>query len=175
MFQSNVSLLPYNTFSLEAKARYFYAFKDINRLQNALKQRDGETLLILGGGSNILLTQDFEGLVLKNDLKGIEVERETSEHFLVKVQAGENWHQFVLEAIKHNWAGIENLSLIPGTVGAAPMQNIGAYGVEIEQVFEEFPTARTFPQIIIGGHKVGGYEQMVSYIEDTNYNGTGHG
>lgn len=137
MFQSNVSLLPYNTFSLEAKARYFYAFKDINRLQNALKQRDGETLLILGGGSNILLTQDFEGLVLKNDLKGIEVERETSEHFLVKVQAGENWHQFVLEAIKHNWAGIENLSLIPGTVGAAPMQNIGAYGVEIEQVFEE--------------------------------------
>lgn len=137
MFQSNVSLLPYNTFSLEAKARYFYAFKDINRLQNALKQRDGETLLVLGGGSNILLTQDFEGLVLKNDLKGIEVERETSEHFLVKVQAGENWHQFVLEAIKHNWAGIENLSLIPGTVGAAPMQNIGAYGVEIEQVFEE--------------------------------------
>lgn len=137
MFQQNVSLKPFNTFSLEAKADHFKAFSSVEELKEALNHRKGLDLLVLGGGSNILLTKDFNGLVLKNELKGIELVRETEEHYFVEAQAGENWHQFVLTAISNHWAGIENLSLIPGTVGAAPMQNIGAYGVEIEQVFEE--------------------------------------
>jgi UDP-N-acetylmuramate dehydrogenase len=92
--------------------------------------------LVLGGGSNILFTQDYNGLVLKNSLKGIAVERENADHIWVKAAAGEVWHELVLYCIKHSYAGIENLSLIPGLVGAAPMQNIGAYGVELESVFE---------------------------------------
>lgn len=136
MFQQNVSLKPFNTFSIEAKTSKFFAFTTIESLREALKQRSDSELLILGGGSNILLTKDFGGLVLKNELKGIEVIKEAEDHFFVEVQAGEVWHDFVLKAIENNWAGIENLSLIPGTVGAAPMQNIGAYGVEIEQVFD---------------------------------------
>jgi UDP-N-acetylmuramate dehydrogenase len=91
--------------------------------------------LILGGGSNILFTKNFDGLVLKNELKGIELVKEDAEHFYVKAAAGENWHQFVLHCIHHGYAGVENLSLIPGNVGASPMQNIGAYGVEIKDVF----------------------------------------
>ena len=84
----------------------------------------------------MLLTQDFDGLVLKNELKGIKIVREDANHVWVEVQAGENWHEFVMTAIANDWAGIENMSLIPGTMGAAPMQNIGAYGVEIKQVFD---------------------------------------
>lgn len=137
MFQKNVSLKPYNTFSIEARAREFFAFKSTEELKLALENRGDQQLLILGGGSNLLLTQDFDGLVLKNELSGIEVIKESEDHFWVEAQAGEVWHDFVLTAIEHGWAGIENLSLIPGTVGAAPMQNIGAYGVEIEQVFDQ--------------------------------------
>jgi UDP-N-acetylmuramate dehydrogenase len=91
--------------------------------------------LILGGGSNILFTKNFEGLVLKNEIKGIKTIKEDEHHIYVNVGAGENWHQFVLHCIKNGWAGVENLSLIPGNVGASPMQNIGAYGVEIKDVF----------------------------------------
>ncbi|MEI8059541.1 MAG: UDP-N-acetylmuramate dehydrogenase, partial [Ferruginibacter sp.] len=91
--------------------------------------------LILGGGSNILFTKNFDGIVLKNELKGIELLKEDEHYVYVKVGAGENWHQFVLHCISNNWAGVENLSLIPGNVGASPMQNIGAYGVEIKEVF----------------------------------------
>ena len=93
--------------------------------------------LVLGGGSNILFTKDFDGIVLKNEVKGIELVREDDEHIYVKAGAGENWHQFVLFCIQNNYAGIENLSLIPGSVGASPMQNIGAYGVEIKDVFHQ--------------------------------------
>jgi UDP-N-acetylmuramate dehydrogenase len=92
---------------------------------------------ILGGGSNILFSKDFDGLVLKNEMKGIEKTKEDNEHVYVTAGAGENWHHFVLVCIKNNWAGVENLSLIPGNVGATPMQNIGAYGVEIKEVFHE--------------------------------------
>lgn len=136
MFQKDVSLLPYNTFALAAKAQQFFTFRSVEELKTALEQRKKEDLLVLGGGSNILLTQDFGGLVLKNELKGVDLIKETSEHYYVKVQAGENWHEFVLKAIANDWSGAENLSLIPGTVGAAPMQNIGAYGVELEQIFD---------------------------------------
>ncbi|MFY0592284.1 UDP-N-acetylmuramate dehydrogenase [Roseivirga sp.] len=135
-FKEDVSLKPYNTFGIEAKAKRFIAFHTVTKLQSALAEQGSDALLVLGGGSNVLLTQDFQGLVLKNELKGIEVVEENEEHIFVKVAAGENWHEFVLHCISQQWAGVENLSLIPGTVGAAPMQNIGAYGVEIRQVFE---------------------------------------
>ena len=91
--------------------------------------------LYLGGGSNILFTKDFDGLVLKNEIDGIETIHEEEIYIYVKVGAGENWHRFVLHCIHKNLAGVENLSLIPGNVGASPMQNIGAYGVEIKDVF----------------------------------------
>lgn len=135
--KQHVSLKAFNTFGLEAKARYFFEFTSIESLQKVLAQKPADQpLLILGGGSNLLLTRSFDGLVLKNGLRGISLVREDNDHLWVKVMAGENWHQFVLHCINHDWAGVENLSLIPGTVGAAPMQNIGAYGVEIKNVFD---------------------------------------
>ncbi|NOQ72113.1 MAG: UDP-N-acetylmuramate dehydrogenase [Crocinitomix sp.] len=139
MIQSNVNLQPHNTFGLESIAKNFATFGTIDELKALLlhNQTAQHELLVLGGGSNILLTQDFDGLVLKNDLKGIEMIGEDGNDRLVKASAGENWHDFVLYAIEHNLGGIENLSLIPGSVGASPMQNIGAYGVEIKDVFHE--------------------------------------
>ncbi|KYG82894.1 UDP-N-acetylenolpyruvoylglucosamine reductase [Roseivirga echinicomitans] len=135
--EQNVSLKAFNTFGLEAKAAQFIAFTTVNELLAALKMMESDQeLMILGGGSNILLTKDFDGIVLKNELKGIELINEDRNHVWIKAMAGENWHQFVLHCIENDWAGVENLSLIPGTIGAAPMQNIGAYGVEIKDVFD---------------------------------------
>jgi UDP-N-acetylmuramate dehydrogenase len=135
-----ISLRPYNTFGIDAKARFFAAFKDTDELEDLLAPDPiaiGSRLpaFILGGGSNILFTKDYNGLVLKNEIGGIKVLHEDPEYVFVKAGAGENWHSFVLYCINHNWAGIENLSLIPGCVGASPMQNIGAYGVELSSVF----------------------------------------
>ena len=135
-FLTDYSLKPYNTFGLDVKAKSFAKFKSLDTLKEGLQLAKNQPLLILGGGSNLLFTKDYDGLVLKNELKGIDVIQEDAEHFYVEAQAGENWHQFVMHCIANNWAGVENLSLIPGTVGAAPMQNIGAYGVEIIQVFD---------------------------------------
>ncbi|GMQ28520.1 UDP-N-acetylmuramate dehydrogenase [Algoriphagus confluentis] len=134
----NLSLKPFNTFAIDKKSRFFTQAEDLDALKGSLMWAKERQLpvLILGGGSNVLLTRDFPGLVIKIELKGIEVIQETEEEIWVEVGAGENWHEWVLFAIKQNWAGIENLSLIPGTVGASPMQNIGAYGVEIKEVFE---------------------------------------
>jgi UDP-N-acetylmuramate dehydrogenase len=137
--QENVSLKPYNTFGVDAIARYFARFRSSAELQKVLfdmRNAPNETF-VLGGGSNILLTKDFEGLVLKNEVSRIEKIAEDDDYVYIKCGAGENWHQFVLHCIENNWAGIENLSLIPGCVGASPMQNIGAYGVEIKDVFHE--------------------------------------
>ena len=136
-FLKNVSLKPYNTFGIDQKASKFCEITTTQDLISLVKggSLTGQPLLVLGGGSNLLLTKDFDGLVLKNGIKGIEVVEETGAYVRVKVGAGENWHAFVMYALDHNWAGIENLALIPGTVGAAPMQNIGAYGVEIKEVF----------------------------------------
>jgi UDP-N-acetylmuramate dehydrogenase len=94
-------------------------------------------MMFLGGGSNVLFCKDYEGLVIKNSIKGIHVVSEDEQHVLLKVYSGEGWHDLVMHCVANNWGGIENLSLIPGTVGAAPMQNIGAYGVELEKVFVE--------------------------------------
>lgn len=137
--QTNVSLQPYNTFGIDATARFFVVINTVEELTEVLQIPDYQHIpkLILGGGSNLLLTQNFEGLVIKINLKGIEKIKEDDQHIWLRVGAGEIWHEFVLYCIQHQYAGIENLSLIPGTVGAAPMQNIGAYGVEIKEVFEE--------------------------------------
>lgn len=135
--QENISLKAYNTFGIDKKARFFIVVKSIEELKEALTWAKSQKIkpLILGGGSNILLTQNQDTLVIKIELVGVEVLQETEEHYFVEVGAGVIWHQFVLTAIENSWAGIENLSLIPGTVGASPMQNIGAYGVEIKDVF----------------------------------------
>lgn len=137
--QTNVSLQPYNTFGIDATARFFVIINTVEELKDILQAPDYQDIpkLILGGGSNLLLTQNFEGLVIKINLKGIEKIKENDHHIWLRVGAGEIWHEFVLYCIQHQYAGIENLSLIPGTIGAAPMQNIGAYGVEIKEVFEE--------------------------------------
>ena len=136
--QQNISLKSYNTFSIDAKAKYFALFKTTDELGELLnyKPQNVNYKLILGGGSNILFTKDVDGLVLKNELKGIELIKEDTNHYYVKTAAGENWNAFVMNCIKHNYAGVENLSLIPGNVGASPIQNIGAYGVEVKDVFE---------------------------------------
>ncbi len=133
--QENISLKPYNTFGIDAKARYFGTFKDRDELEEFITHNPQFNTLILGGGSNILLSKDFDGLVLKNEMKGITELHEDNENVYVRAGAGENWHRFVMYCIERSWAGIENLSLIPGNVGASPMQNIGAYGVELEDVF----------------------------------------
>lgn len=136
--RSQVSLLPYNSFALSVKAAYYAEINQIEDLQTlaATSIFTEQRRLLLGGGSNVLFLKDFEGLVLKIQLKGIEIIQEDAHEVLVRVGAGENWHQFVLFCISKDWAGVENLSLIPGTVGAAPMQNIGAYGVELQEVFD---------------------------------------
>jgi UDP-N-acetylmuramate dehydrogenase len=129
------SLVPYNTFRIDVKARYFSTFLNIDELSELTTQFSQLTNLVLGGGSNILFTKDYDGAILKNEIKGIELQHEDADYVYVKVGAGENWHQFVLHCINHNWAGVENLSLIPGNIGASPIQNIGAYGVELDDVF----------------------------------------
>jgi UDP-N-acetylmuramate dehydrogenase len=137
--QNNVSLLSYNTFHVDARARFFVTIRSLDELEwlwNEPIFKENKKLF-LGGGSNILFTRDFDGLVIQNELKGIETVRETGNHTTVRVGSGENWHQFVMYCVEHDLGGIENLSLIPGTVGAAPMQNIGAYGVEVKDVIDE--------------------------------------
>jgi UDP-N-acetylmuramate dehydrogenase len=135
----NVLLKSYNTFGIEAVARYFAPFFDAAGLLalTAEQQVSGLPQMILGGGSNILFTKDFNGWVLKNEIKGISIIGEDNDYVYVKAGAGENWHGFVQYCIGQQLAGLENLSLIPGNVGASPMQNIGAYGVEIKDVFHE--------------------------------------
>ncbi|MES2005006.1 MAG: UDP-N-acetylmuramate dehydrogenase [Bacteroidota bacterium] len=136
----NISLKPYNSFGIDVATKYFAAFTSVEELQSLLTDsflKPGVTKMILGGGSNVLFTKNFDGLILRNQLTGIELVKEDADHFYVKASAGENWHRFVLYCIENNYAGVENLSLIPGNVGASPMQNIGAYGVEIKDVFYE--------------------------------------
>ncbi|MFC4263626.1 UDP-N-acetylmuramate dehydrogenase [Ferruginibacter yonginensis] len=135
MLQQHFSLKKYNSFGIDVTAKYFAAFDSVTTLQAALEAYSNN-ILVLGGGSNILFTQHFDGLVLKNEIAGIERVKEDDDFVWVKAGAGVSWHAFVLYCIAHGLAGVENLSLIPGSVGASPMQNIGAYGVEIKDVFE---------------------------------------
>ena len=132
----NIDLKHFTTFGVSANAKKFATFSTEEEARN-LTKNNNEALLILGGGSNILLTQDFNGLVLKNEIKGISIIEKNNVSIVLKVGAGEEWHNFVLHTIENGYFGIENMSLIPGSVGASPMQNIGAYGVEIKDVFEK--------------------------------------
>lgn len=131
----NISLKSYNTFGIDAKAKYFVSVNSVNELEKILKLKGYNNSFILGGGSNMLLTKDIDALVIHLNIKGIEVVSEHNDSIIVKANAGENWHEFVLWCLKNDFGGIENLSLIPGNVGSAPIQNIGAYGVELKNVF----------------------------------------
>lgn len=135
--QENFSLKPFNTFGVEAKAKYFVEVNTVEELIETLKHSNTQTLplLFLGGGSNILFTKDFEGLAIQLNLKGISEEFLNENQVLVTAKAGENWHEFVMFCLNKNYGGLENLSLIPGNVGTSPMQNIGAYGTEIKDHF----------------------------------------
>lgn len=135
MIQQNISLKEFNTFGIDVKAKAFARFSSIDQLKSILNENENLPLFILGGGSNILFTKDVDALVLKNEITGLEIIDETSETVTLKVGAGVVWHDFVLYTIENGWSGVENMSLIPGNVGASPMQNIGAYGVEIKDVF----------------------------------------
>ena len=139
MIQEQVSLRPYNTFGMDVRARYFAAFRSVAELQQLLREplvRDAAKL-VLGGGSNLLLTQDFDGLALKNEIRDFLFlpEHDDPTEILAHVGGGLGWHELVLKSLDEGLSGLENLSLIPGTVGAAPLQNIGAYGVELKDVF----------------------------------------
>ena len=132
--KENFSLKPFNTFGVEARCRYFVTVESEKDLLQIIENYKDEEHLILGGGSNILLTQDYPGLVIHNQFKGIEIESEDDKSVIISVAGGEVWQDLVDYTLSQNWGGIENLSLIPGSVGAAPIQNIGAYGVELKNV-----------------------------------------
>lgn len=132
---ADFSLKNYNTFGIEAKAKQFIAVHSIDDLKNVLQQHSNDSKLILGGGSNMLLTKDVDALVIHIDLKGKKIIKEDDDFVWVASQAGENWHEFVLWTIGQNFGGLENMSLIPGNVGTTPVQNIGAYGTEMKDTF----------------------------------------
>ena len=132
----NTSLKNYNTFGIDAKAKKFISVSSYEDLRKALQQTYASEIFILGGGSNMLLTQDINKTVIHIGLTGRKIISETEDAVVVEASAGENWHQFVLWALDHDFGGLENLSLIPGNVGTSPIQNIGAYGVELKDVFE---------------------------------------
>lgn len=138
-FQENISLKKYNTFGIDVSAKYFTSFSCIDELNDVLdfSKKNNQNHLIIGGGSNILFTKNFDGVVAKNEIAGITIVKEDEKFYYVKANAGEYWHKLVMFCIDNNCNGIENLSLIPGCVGAAPMQNIGAYGVELKDIFFE--------------------------------------
>ena len=141
--EENKDLKELNTFGLMAKAQKFIQINSINEAVEFFKKDREESILILGGGSNILLKNDVEGIVVYNEIKGIQVVEENEDSLLLEVMAGENWHDFVTYCISKHYCGIENLSLIPGKVGASPMQNIGAYGVEVKDVIESVQAVST--------------------------------
>ena len=135
--QENISLRPYNTFGIEVRARKLAPFADGIELAGVLSSHKGMPHMVLGGGSNVLFTGNVDGIVLKNEVMGIETVAEDEDYVYLRVGGGENWHAFVQHCIAVDLGGVENLSLIPGCVGAAPMQNIGAYGVELREVFQD--------------------------------------
>ncbi len=137
--EKHASLLPYNTFGIDVQAELLAQIGSMEDLRTALSDESlrHHERLILGGGSNVLFTRNFGGLVLLNRLKGISVVKEDENHVWVKAGAGEVWHDLVSWTVEQGWGGMENMSLIPGSVGAGPMQNIGAYGIELKDVFHD--------------------------------------
>ncbi len=139
----NKNLKQYNTFGVNAFAKYFVEVNTLDELTQILQDSRFPDKFILGGGSNMLLTKDIDTLVIHINLKGISIDFEDDNFVHLKVMAGENWHQLVLHCLENNYGGIENLSLIPGNTGATPIQNIGAYGVELKDVFLSCETMHT--------------------------------
>ena len=139
LISTNHPLNLLNTFGISATTKLFYEFKDIQSLKEILANNiiKNEQIFILGGGSNILITKNFDGIVLKNSIEGIKIISEDRDNVSVEVGSGVNWHEFVLWSVSKNLSGIENLALIPGLVGASPMQNIGAYGVEVKDTISK--------------------------------------
>ncbi|SFR31842.1 UDP-N-acetylmuramate dehydrogenase [Robiginitalea myxolifaciens] len=133
--EHNISLRPYNTFGIEATASHFVPVRELQTLKWALGRKDLPPPFILSGGSNILLGGDLNALVLYIDNKGKQVVWESEDRVRLEVAGGESWHGLVLWCLEQGYGGLENLSLIPGKVGTAPIQNIGAYGVELKDVF----------------------------------------
>jgi UDP-N-acetylmuramate dehydrogenase len=151
MIQENISLLPFNTFHIETVARYFTTITSLTQAQEITESLmvEKNTCMVLGGGSNILFTKNFDGLVIKNEIPGIELIEETDDFVFIKSGAGVIWHDLVMYCIERNYCGIENLALIPGCVGASPIQNIGAYGVEVKDVIHAVEAVRFFDRKII--------------------------
>ncbi len=139
LIQENFNLKDFNTFRISAHTKYFSEVLSVEDLLEALAfcQQKKLPFIIIGQGSNLLFKQDYAGLIIELNIKGIELVEETKDYFYVKAQCGENWHNFVQYSLQQGYYGLENLSLIPGTVGAAPVQNIGAYGVEISEFLHE--------------------------------------
>lgn len=131
----NISLKNFNTFGIDVNAKYFASVSNISELTELLGDTQYPDKLMLGGGSNMLLTQHQNKLVIHVNIKGISIKNKDDDYVFVKANAGENWHELVLWCLKNNFGGLENLSLIPGNVGTAPIQNIGAYGVELKDTF----------------------------------------
>ncbi len=142
--QHDVELLPYNTFHVAARTAHLARFRSLDELRTLLSAPELKDLprLVMGGGSNMLFTRDWPGVVLLNEIEGIDVLEETDDHVIVRSGSGVVWHEFVAYCVGKGWGGVENLSLIPGKVGATPMQNIGAYGVEIKDVFDHLEALR---------------------------------
>ena len=134
--KKDFDLTDFSTFRVPAKADFFFEAENLDKIKDLLKQNHFRKILILGLGANILFTQDFDGLVIKNNLKGVRVLEENDTSVILEVASGENWHDLVTFTVDHNWSGIENLALIPSTVGAAVTQNIAAYGQNLEDIFE---------------------------------------
>lgn len=156
--QHNFSLKNHNTFGIEAKAKQFVAVHSIADLKSVLDENPAEKKFILGGGSNMLLTQDVDALVIHVDLKGKKIIKEDADFVWVESQAGENWHEFVLWTINQNFGGLENMSLIPGNVGTTPVQNIGAYGTEMKDTF-----------VSCDAMNIASHEMRTFYKEDCNF------
>lgn len=135
--QENISLRTYNTFGIDVKARFFVSVSTVDQLKELLAMKAYKNPLIIGGGSNMLLSQDVDRLVIHLDFKGMELldDHSTQTEAILRVAGGENWHTFVLYCVSNNLGGVENMSLIPGNVGTSPIQNIGAYGIELKDVF----------------------------------------
>ena len=135
MIRKNISLKKYNSFNIDVNAKEFVEVNSKDELIEIANRTKDKNVLYLGGGSNILFTRDFDGIVIHLNIKGVQFEKINSDETVVQANAGENWNNFVEFCIKNNLGGIENLSMIPGNVGSAPVQNIGAYGVELKDVF----------------------------------------
>jgi UDP-N-acetylmuramate dehydrogenase len=135
--QKNVSLKSYNTFGIDVKADWLAEIESVEQLLTILDDMPDMKKLILGSGSNVLFLNDFNGIVLLNKIKGKKIISENDEEIILEVQGGENWHDLVMWTVENNYGGIENLALIPGKAGTAPIQNIGAYGIEIKDVIRQ--------------------------------------